>query len=153
MGSSDVTVALGRAVYSLALPPAAVDAIGRWLVTVTAIGALLLPALGPLLDHHFVERQPVHAHVFLGAAPHDHVHSYEYGAHHHPDHGTRSAGTVYLTSNDGLGTVFTDVTPPMNRMAHILPRALDDPASFVFESDRRLLPDESVAPLTHPPRL
>ena len=47
------------------------------LLSVLAIAALLLPLVGPLLDHHFTERQPGHSHVYLGPIQTGHVHPYE----------------------------------------------------------------------------
>jgi hypothetical protein len=39
---------------------------------------LLLPLIGPLMDHHFVERLPGHNHLFLGAQANlaDHAHTH-----------------------------------------------------------------------------
>ena len=45
-----------------------------------ALVIVLLPSLGPLLDHHFAERQPYHAHL---AADSGHEHNYQ-AFHSHP---------------------------------------------------------------------
>ena len=57
MGDIGLILSLARAANRLTLPPAAVDAIGLRLITLASVGALLLPALGPLVDHHFAERR------------------------------------------------------------------------------------------------
>ena len=137
----------------LALPPSAVDAIGRWLITLAAVGALLLPALGPLLDHHFAERQPGHSHVFLDQAPHEHLHAYEYAWHHHGEHDSPPEGVVVVTSYDAMGAGFADVTPPVNRVSRLLPELAPDKTAFGFDEARMPPSGESVSPPTHPPRL
>ena len=57
-------------------------------LTATSLVSLLFPPFfGPLLDHHFAERRPDHAHVYLGPVVADHVHPYEVSTqyHHHPE--------------------------------------------------------------------
>ena len=57
---------------------------GRWgsALAVLVTGALLLPAVGPLLDHHYAERVPGHLHLAGVSAAHahpyevDHRHAY-----------------------------------------------------------------------------
>ena len=46
-------------------------------VAVLSIFLLLVPALGPQLDHHFAERRPDHSHVYLGAPSPEHSHPFE----------------------------------------------------------------------------
>lgn len=80
---------------------------------VIALYALLLPAVGPLLDHHYVEWQHNHSHVYFGGAPTEtgfHVHIYDVvGAHAHrqaTENSTRHSlpeGMVYLSGFEGLG--------------------------------------------------
>ena len=51
---------------------------GRWgsALAVLVTGALLLPAVGPLLDHHYAERVPGHLHLYLAGVS-AHTHPYE----------------------------------------------------------------------------
>ncbi len=53
------------------------------LFALTAVVALLAPLAGPVLDHHFAERQPDHLHF---GAPGQHTHAFEspYHLHRHP---------------------------------------------------------------------
>ena len=88
-----------------------------WLIALALLG-LLLPGVGPLLDHHFVERHYHHGHVFLGQDGRRQVeHVHDYGlAHRHPasgqwpvvggqsDYGLPDDGLVILQSNDAAGT-------------------------------------------------
>jgi hypothetical protein len=66
---------------------------------------LLLPAFGPLLDHHFAERMPNHQHLHESVV-HTHTHDQ---AHSHagdgmPDTQDGSGGAVPLVNADGSVT-------------------------------------------------
>ena len=52
---------------------------GRWgsALAVLVTGALLLPGVGPLLDHHYAERVPGHLHHYLAGVSAAHAHPYE----------------------------------------------------------------------------
>ena len=41
------------------------------------VGALLFPVFGPMLEHHFAERQFEHVHIYTGPTVPEHVHPYE----------------------------------------------------------------------------
>ena len=77
------------------------------LVVAVAISTLLLPLVGPMLDHHFAERQPGHAHIYLGERVVEHVHPYALVHYHHhtqlPNHPSTGSGNpegiVYMTSD------------------------------------------------------
>ena len=82
---------------------------------IVTLYALLLPVFGPLLDHHFVEWQHNHAHVYfngvLGESRPGHDHVYETSRSHDHilwsgtlDEKSRPDGVAYLTSYDGAGT-------------------------------------------------
>jgi hypothetical protein len=86
------------------------------LFIVAAVSALFMPFFGPMLDHHFAERQPSHGHIFFGPADAEHVHFYEAAHTHFHAHdlpaipaGNGSESNklpnevVYLTSPDGVG--------------------------------------------------
>ncbi len=85
-------------------------------VAVLSIFLLLLPALGPQLDHHFAERRPDHSHVYLGAPSPEHSHPFEEGGHHahhqHPQQ-PQPGGIVYLASDEGMGQAFAGVASPL----------------------------------------
>ena len=130
----------------------------RDLMAASLAGLLLLPFFGPMLDHHFAERRPDHAHVYLGPVAADHVHPYEVSTHYHyhpesPAAGGAgqnppSGGIVYLTSHDGIGTGFTELTVPAAREHATFP----DPEEYrtalrIPRSD--IIPQDVV---TSPPR-
>ena len=64
-------------------------AAARFLAAYLIVAALAAPMAGPLLDHHFAERQPGHLH--LGAAGY-HIHSHGYEHAHLHTHFQPSAG-------------------------------------------------------------
>ena len=87
------------------------------LVVAVAFLALASPTVGPLLDHHFAERQPDHVHIYSGERVVDHVHPYGLGHSHHsdlPNHPSTGSGhtegIVYLTSDEGAGPGFISLT-------------------------------------------
>ena len=53
---------------------------GRWSRALAAlvVGALTLPIVGPLLDHHYAERVPGHLHLAGVAASHTHPYEVEH---------------------------------------------------------------------------
>ncbi len=69
-----------------------------WWLTAIAASVLVLPSIGPLLDHHFVERLPSHAHSYQGDVTPSHVHPYEMPG--HLGHGALSRDTLLEAGND-----------------------------------------------------
>jgi hypothetical protein len=72
--------------------------------------SFILMSLGPLVDHHFPERNPFHLHLYFDAAAphlgHSHLYqsSHDHNSHSHDSSGTRGnvEKTVYLSPSDGL---------------------------------------------------
>ena len=62
--------------------------------------AIVLPSIGPLLDHHFAERHPGHRHVGLS---HRHVHEFDQ-AHVHTYPAPSGAGAVALIDHESWPT-------------------------------------------------
>ena len=87
--------------------------LARW-CTALVIATQLLYLLGPVADHHFIERLPGHAHIYPSSAPLQHLHPLQ-TAHTHtavmpsppgaslPLEGN---GLIYLPS-DGDGSTLT----------------------------------------------
>ena len=129
----------------------------RQLFAILAVGALFLPFFGPVLDHHFAERQYSHAHIYFGPSGVDHGHRYE-EPHMHSLHeavggvvvfpslaDTTPDDIVYLTSADGIGRQFAAPFVPATQSATIFP----DPDSFIlaFAHHDNILHGAFVAPL------
>lgn len=83
-----------------------------------AVAALLLPSLGPLLDHHFAERHPGHTHWYRGAAGPEHSHPFEqfhihYDAMYDAMYAPADGGEiVFFTRQDGAGHSCADLVAP-----------------------------------------
>lgn len=101
----------------------------RWLLTAVALVALALPLFGPVLDHHFAERQPHHVHVYLGGPVPDHLHPYETSghlhhghagnhAHHHP---AQNDGILFLTDHEGIGHGLAAVVSSLGQDTPLFP--------------------------------
>lgn len=132
-------------------------------VSIIALYALLLPLFGPLLDHHFVEWQHNHAHLYLdgrsAASPSAHRHIYENsGRHWHqpaePDAGkTRPAASIaYLTAGDGVGTVAAGLALTAAVPAILFPDANDNPRLAGYTPAELIPPAALVTPPRQPPR-
>ena len=125
---------------------------------------LFLPTFGPLTDHHFVEKAPNHAHVYLGGSGPEHAHPFE--ARHWHDHGARPIsassaglskafdgldGIVYLAPCEGNGqsvaTAILTVAP-----ASIVFRPPGDLFRFGLAGEDSRLPAAFVGPMRRPPR-
>ena len=130
-----------------------------WLLTGVALGALLMPLFGPLLDHHFPERQPHHAHVYLGSVVPDHVHPYQAPDHDHGHHHSHDAGggfehggIVFLTSSDGVGQSVTAATIQMGQESLAFPIPGGNPLGYAGPLDAPPLRDALVSLSKKPPR-
>ena len=152
-------------------PTLVLCAAGRVFGLSVVAAVALLPAVGPLLDHHYAGRQLGHGHLYLGAVLYDHVHGHEVihthsdgGVHIHTDddghdghdghdgqsHGAPS-GVVFFASHSGA----------VHGHAYVPASALSVDLSFPepAESLSMLLPREGalsqqnfVTPPTQPPR-
>ena len=97
------------------------------LLALLAVVGLLLPFLGPVVDHHFAERHPAHQHIYLGAAVPEHQHRYQAAHRHHrhqtaprpgdsrPDAyhsgGPATPAVAFLAPADGRVPVIADIAP------------------------------------------
>ena len=130
-----------------------------------AVGVALLPAVGPLLDHHYAGRQLGHGHLYLGAVLYDHVHGHEVSH-------THSGGGVHIHTGAGYGghshgsqtgvVFFASHNGAVHGHAYVPASALSVDLSFPEprESLSLLLPSEGVlsqqnfvTPPTQPPRV
>lgn len=78
----------------------------RTLWGLAAILGVLVPSLasvGPVLDHHYAERQPDHQHIFFGPVNHEHTRPYQQPHHHSgagpeagPSNGVAALHTIIL---------------------------------------------------------
>ena len=136
------------------------------LFAVAAVSLLLLSFLGPLLGHHYAERQPNHTHIYLGRVIPDHVHPYEVlHTHFHTqvadgdtsDYASLSDkipnDIVYLASHNEVGEVFTQLPVPSIHLVLNVPDLEGDSFAFATTENNTLPQDAFIAPLKKPPRL
>ncbi|HLF04205.1 MAG TPA: hypothetical protein VI855_03210 [Dehalococcoidia bacterium] len=122
--------------------------------------ALLLASLGPVLDHHFAERQPGHTHLYVGAQVPGHQHPYQQ-AHVHT-HELLAAGqspanpsswpseVVYLTNYEGIGVGLAALTGPVLHASLAFPDSGDGPL-LRADAAPDAWPEAAVTPLERPP--
>ena len=117
------------------------------LVLVAMVLGLLTPIFGPAADHHYADRSPAHAHVFVGEDTNLHDHSLV-----NHDH---SSGE---TTGDGLSVTSTYITGfhgPLTLDDATLKSLVPDFGSHLvaIQVGESLIPDnETIAPLVRPPR-
>ena len=78
-------------------------------ITVLLIGVVLINVIGPILDHHFVERGHNHDHLYLSVTDADHSHVYD-SKHSHKSYVSNVSRTlsdaddniVFLTIDNGM---------------------------------------------------
>ncbi|MFQ5344151.1 MAG: hypothetical protein ACE5F6_21625, partial [Anaerolineae bacterium] len=120
-------------------------------VVALAILAILLPYYGPLLDHHFVERQPFHVHIYFGAARPEHTHPYQVShTHSHTRQIANPAladsaqgrslpdGIVYMTRHFGISLGLAVLTISVVHAALIFSVPRDNRLSFHLHEDDNL---------------
>lgn len=117
-----------------------------------AVVALLMSALGPMLDHHFAERHPAHGHLYLGAVEPEHTHPFEHSHVHYDEmYAPASGDVIYFAPNDGMGHAHADMAAPA---VMPVPRFGDDGAHLFRNDavDMAILRGIIVSPLRQPPR-
>lgn len=130
---------------------------------IIALYALLLPAFGPLLDHHFVEWQHNHAHLYLdgrgGGSAAKHIHIYETpGRHRHipadPADGrdNPAAAIAYITAYDGAGGGWAYLSLTAAAPAPVFPEGADRPGMRGYAARTIPPPGALVPPPRKPPR-
>jgi|TARA_B110000438_G_scaffold28162_1_gene27167 hypothetical protein len=120
---------------------------GMSLVPVVMVLGLLTPVFGPAVDHHYADRSPAHAHVFVGKDTNLHDHSLV-----NHDH------SLGETTGDGLSVTSTSITGshgPLTLDGATLNSLVSDFDSHLvaIQVGEPLVPDNKmIAPLDRPPR-
>ena len=130
-----------------------------------SLAVLFLPAFGPQLDHHFAERRPDHAHVYLGGSVPEHSHFFEgRHVHYHPvsarvaewvsSHPNRPPidNVVYLMSDDALGQAPVDLTSRAFQLSPVYAEMDAGPLAFGVVLTNTIPDSVSVVPPRRPPR-
>ena len=131
---------------------------------IIALYALLLPAFGPLLDHHFVEWQHNHGHLYLdgrgGVGAAGHIHIYEMpGRHRHSPvepaakRDNPDAAIAYSTAYDGMSSGLAYLSLTAADPAPVFPYDVEH-SGWRGYADRTMLPPGAlVLPPRKPPRV
>jgi hypothetical protein len=135
------------------------------LIVVAAVCALFTPFFGPMLDHHFAERQHNHQHIYFGSTGPDHVHFYDLlhlHSHSHnlpaipPGNGSESNASpnevIYLTAADGVGQSAPSFTIPVLQVDFVFPDLGDNHFLLSPTSQDSVPPEIFIPPPKRPPR-
>ena len=97
-------------------------------ISISLAAAVVLVFLGPVVDHHFVERQHNHSHIYLNGSVGEHWHPESHPfekPHSHSNliaDGSGRYGIIYQTSNDCIGDSST--SPAVAFMGDAYPQVL-----------------------------
>ena len=126
------------------------------LITVLSVGVFLINIIGPIVDHHFVERGHDHDHLYLGIASPDHIHLYD-SKHRHESQAYNISGTqsdagehiVFITKDDGMRSAGAYVNADLT----LEPKARYGSVCLILRSvsDCRIPLGDVITPVTHPP--
>ena len=134
--------------------------VAHHLFTVAAVTALFLPLFGPLLDHHFAERQPSHAHIYLDGPVYEHLHSFEKSDDHHPSrpsaeanaYGGQAGDVVILTDVHGIGSGPAGTPAYLRAVASLVLRDEGDLNRFALSQGTVSPRDIAIQTPKQPPR-
>ena len=94
------------------------------IISISLTAIVVLVFFGPVVDHHFVERQHNHSHIYLNGSVGEHWHPFE-KPHSHSNltaDGSGRHGIIYQTSNDCIGDSST--SPAVAFMGDAYPQVL-----------------------------
>ena len=135
------------------------------LLAVTAVAlltTLLVPLFGPLVDHHFAERQPGHMHLYLTGVPIQHLHHHEaFHSHEAPvadSSEMEAAGPVLENSvifmpQEGEGLSVSSVGVTLALLTTVVALALPTMLTLLRPRGLRALRGITLYPEPPPPRL
>ena len=111
--------------------------------------AMLFPAAGPIIDHHFAERQPGHLH--LGAAfPDTHIHAFSSEYHHDVVPRDVTSRTTAIYRHDSATVAATAIAVADATLASML--SFEPSSLFVFPTNaERIAAQQFYAPPGQPP--
>ncbi len=114
------------------------------------VAGLVAPSFGPILDHHFAERQPGHMH-FGTPSPSSHLHAYGSTVHGHTTNTAPDNYAIAIYKYDGNVGASTAVTTSNNDWASL---TLFEPTSVLVlpSAINGSAHGTSVAPLLKPPQ-
>ncbi len=100
---------------------------------------LIIPFVGPAIDHHYVDRSPGHMHIFIGQVTNDHTHSLV-----NHDHTNR-------LNEDGVSIATSSAISVYGQLT--LDGSILDSSFNYFEHDFPGFASHPLQPRRHPPPL
>jgi hypothetical protein len=110
---------------------------------------LIMPFVGPAVDHHYVDRSPAHAHILVGEETNTHEHSLASSEHGHIS-GVNGDGISLLTSS--VSSAHGPLTLDGATLESQVP-SYDDHLIVIHLGESPITDTEAIAPLDRPPRL
>ncbi|HIF73120.1 MAG TPA: hypothetical protein EYQ61_11275 [Dehalococcoidia bacterium] len=110
---------------------------------------MVMPFIGPAVDHHYVDRSPAHAHVLVGEETNIHDHSLSLSIHDHSS-GPNGDGVSLATST--ASSVHGPLTLDGATLESSIP-SYDHHLIAMFTGVPPALDAEAASPLERPPRL
>lgn len=123
-------------------------------LAILAVVALLVSALGPLLDHHFAERHPAHGHLYPGAVGPEHSHPFEHSHIHYDELYAPVPGDeniIFFAPYDGSGHAHADLAVPVSSPSPLYSDD-GDPLLGNGGDDPARLQGIALPPLRQPPK-
>ena len=124
--------------------------------------ALLIPLLGPLVDHHFAERQPGHLHLYLTGVPVQHLHDHEASHTHNApaadlqsveDAGPVLENTVIFLPQEGEGLSVSTIGVTLALLTTVVAIALPTMLALLTPRSQLTMRGIVLVPDPPPPRL
>lgn len=129
------------------------------MLTVAALTALFLPLFGPVLDHHFAERQPDHAHMYLDGSEYEHLHTYETYGHHPPTSlasvngdAVQNGNVVVLTDSHRIGPGQAATLAYLQQLVRVVLQNEGDANRFAFLRETASPTSVAIPTPKQPPR-
>lgn len=132
------------------------------LTALALLFAILTPLLGPLVDHHFAERQPGHVHLYLTGVPVQHLHHHEAFHSHDAPVAAPSVveaawpvleNSVIFMPQEGEGLSVSPVGMTLALLTTVVALALPTMLTLITPRNRRLPRGITLYPEPPPPRL
>ncbi len=132
------------------------------LMTMAILSALLVPLFGPLVDHHFAERQPGHVHLYLTGVPTQHLHFHEaHHSHDSPPAGPSDVGSsgpvlennIIFMPQEGEGLSVSAAGVTLALLSTVIALALPTMITLISPRGQQSLRGITPHPEPPPPRL
>ena len=121
-------------------------------VPLMMVMGLLAPFFGPAIDHHFVDRSPAHAHIFVGDATNEHVHlsALTLASDDH-DHSSGVNGDGVSVLSTSVSSAQSPLTLDGATIESLIP-SYESHLTALYFGELPVADGQVIAPLGRPPR-